>query len=29
MIGSPETDVDGLHADGREEPLMRSGRFVV
>jgi len=29
MIGTPETDVDGLHADGRKEPLMRSGRFVV
>jgi len=28
MIGSPETDVDGLAADGGEEPLMRSGRFV-
>lgn len=28
MIGSPETDVDGLHADGAAEPVMRSGRFV-
>lgn len=28
MIGSPETDVDGLHGDGAAEPVMRSGRFV-
>ncbi|MEX2502392.1 MAG: aminopeptidase [Trueperaceae bacterium] len=29
MIGSPETDVDGLSASGAAEPLMRSGRFVL
>jgi aminopeptidase len=29
MIGGPETDVDGVRADGGEEPVMRSGRFVV
>lgn len=28
MIGSAETDVDGLHEDGRAEPLMRRGEWV-
>lgn len=28
MIGSAETDVDGLHEDGRAEPLMRGGEWV-
>lgn len=28
MIGSAETDVDGLHDDGRAEPLMRNGEWV-
>jgi aminopeptidase len=28
MIGSAETDVDGLHADGSAEPLMRRGEWV-
>lgn len=28
MIGSPETDVDGLDAEGRAEPLMRQGAWV-
>ena len=28
MIGSAETDVDGLHEDGRAEPLMRAGEWV-
>ena len=28
MIGSPEMDVDGVAADGRSEPLMRSGDWV-
>lgn len=28
MIGSAEMDVDGLHADGSREPLMRSGEWV-
>lgn len=27
MIGSPEIDVDGVHADGASEPVMRDGRF--
>lgn len=29
MIGSAETRVDGVRADGGEEPLMRDGRFVI
>jgi aminopeptidase len=28
MIGSAETDVDGLDAEGRAEPLMRAGEWV-
>ncbi|AFL89505.1 aminopeptidase T [Terriglobus roseus DSM 18391] len=28
MIGSGEMNVDGVHADGTEEPLMRSGEWV-
>jgi aminopeptidase len=28
MIGSAETDVDGVHEDGRAEPLMRGGEWV-
>ena len=28
MIGSAETDVDGLDAEGRAEPLMRHGEWV-
>jgi aminopeptidase len=28
MIGSPETDVDGIDAAGRAEPLMRQGAWV-
>lgn len=28
MIGSAEVDLDGLHADGRAEPLMRKGEWV-
>ena len=28
MIGSAETDVDGLDAEGRAEPLMRQGEWV-
>jgi aminopeptidase len=28
MIGSGEMDVDGVHADGTEEPLMRKGEWV-
>jgi aminopeptidase len=28
MIGSPETDVDGIDAEGRAEPLMRQGAWV-
>jgi aminopeptidase len=27
MIGSPEIDVDGVAADGRAEPVMRSGEW--
>lgn len=29
MIGTPETDVDGVGTDGDAQALMRSGRFVV
>lgn len=29
MIGSPETDVTGIDAGGREHAIIRSGRFVV
>jgi leucyl aminopeptidase (aminopeptidase T) len=29
MLGSSTTDVDGLYADGRREPLMRQGKFVM
>jgi aminopeptidase len=28
MIGSAETDVDGIDAEGRAEPLMRQGEWV-
>ncbi|MBR0657744.1 aminopeptidase [Neoroseomonas oryzicola] len=28
MIGSSETDVDGIDAEGREEPVMRKGAWV-
>lgn len=28
MVGSPETDVDGVQVDGAAEPVMRNGRFV-
>ena len=28
MIGSGKMDVDGIHADGTSEPLMRSGEWV-
>jgi aminopeptidase len=28
MIGSDEVDLDGIHADGRAEPLMRGGEWV-
>ena len=28
MIGSGDMDVDGVHADGTEEPLMRKGEWV-
>ena len=28
MIGSAELDIDGVHADGRIEPLMRQGEWV-
>jgi aminopeptidase len=28
MIGSDEVDLDGIHADGRGEPLMRRGEWV-
>ena len=28
MIGSGEIDIDGLHADGKTEPLMRKGEWV-
>ncbi|GBF07201.1 peptidase M29, aminopeptidase II [Deinococcus aerius] len=29
MIGTPDTDVDGVRADGAREPLMRGGEWVV
>ena len=29
MIGSPELDIDGVHADGTTEPLMRDGDWAV
>lgn len=29
MIGTPETDVDGVTPDGTREPIMRAGRFVI
>ena len=29
MIGTPDTDVDGITADGTREPLMRAGEWVV
>jgi aminopeptidase len=29
MIGSGEVDVDGITADGRSEPVMRQGEWVV
>lgn len=29
MIGTPETDVDGVRSDGSREPIMRAGRFVI
>ena len=29
MIGSPDVDVDGEHEDGRREPIMRRGAFVI
>ncbi|SMB96080.1 aminopeptidase [Deinococcus hopiensis] len=29
MIGTPQTDVDGIRADGTCEPLMRAGAWVV
>lgn len=29
MIGTPETDVDGVAAEGDAEAVMRSGRFVI
>ena len=29
MIGGPDVDVDGVHADGATEPVMRAGRFVI
>ena len=28
MIGSGDMDVDGVHVDGTEEPLMRMGEWV-
>ena len=27
MIGSPQMDIDGIHADGTREPVMRSGEW--
>ncbi|WP_027481780.1 aminopeptidase [Deinococcus pimensis] len=29
MIGSADMDVDGVYADGRREPVMRAGEFVI
>lgn len=29
MIGTEQSDVDGVQADGTREPIMRAGRFVV
>jgi aminopeptidase len=29
MIGSPEVDVDGVHADGRRVPVLRGGRWQI
>lgn len=29
MIGTPESDVDGVRADGGSEPLIRAGRFEI
>jgi len=29
MIGSPKTDVDGVHADGSRDQAMRLGRLVI
>ena len=29
MIGTPDTDVDGVTSDGKREPLMRGGEWVV
>jgi aminopeptidase len=29
MIGSGELDIDGVAADGRDEPLMRAGEWAV
>jgi aminopeptidase len=29
MIGTPDTDVDGVRDDGTREPIMRAGRFVI
>jgi aminopeptidase len=27
MIGSAETDIDGIHADGSKEPVFRKGEW--
>jgi len=27
MIGSAETDIDGVHADGRSVPVFRKGEW--
>jgi len=27
MIGSAETDIDGIHADGRRVPVFRKGEW--
>jgi len=29
MIGSPEVDVDGVHADGRRVPVLRGGQWQI
>jgi len=29
MVGSDEVEVTGRHADGRETPLLRAGRWLV